>query len=323
MERLFHRIAGLFIIGFLTAVLVSACAKNLDNNVTIERLSDNCRVVQHTMGESCVPVDPQRIIALDMEALGNLLAMDIKPIAASSGWDTEEPFPKHIQDKLDIIGNDIEYVGSTTQPNLEKMLSLKPDLILSNSHMENFYQQLSQIAPTLVMQHPNLWKEKLLDLAQKLNKEDVAQELMTNYVQRIEELQETLLDKRSELTVSVITMTQGGGVRTYASQHAISAVLSDLGVQRPPSQILNRTGQISVEKLDSVDGDVLFFVTRHKEEDNNAISRLQENPLWKKLQVVQSDQVYLVDLDHWYLDNSILGIDAVIDDLFKYLVNSP
>ena len=54
-----------------------------------------------------------------------------------------------------------------------------------------------------------------------------------------------------------------------------------------------------------------------------AIARLAENPLWKQLKVVQSDRVYLVSMDRWYLDNSILGINKVIDDLERYLIVSP
>ncbi|NEQ28399.1 MAG: iron-siderophore ABC transporter substrate-binding protein, partial [Microcoleus sp. SIO2G3] len=42
--------------------------------------------------------------------------------------------------------------------------------------------------------------------------------------------------------------------------------------------------------------------------------------LWQKLNVVQRNQVYFVGV-HWHYSD-ILAINAILDDLFKYLVDS-
>ncbi|MEO0537511.1 MAG: iron-siderophore ABC transporter substrate-binding protein [Cyanobacteria bacterium P01_A01_bin.123] len=277
--------------------------------------------MQHTMGESCIPTTPQRIAALDIDILGNLLALGIQPIAASSGWDVAEPFPKHLQDKLD----DVEYVGTATQPNLEKVLLLKPDLILANSHMESFYDQLSQIAPTVILQHPNLWKQKLLDLAQVLGKEDVADELMNDYWGRINELKQNLGNEQADLQISAATVQSAHGIYAYGARHPTSVVMDDIGLQRPPSQTKDviYTEQISRESLSEIDGDVLFFIIWSREEDQESFERLQQSPLWRRLNAFQSERVYAVDFDHWYVDHSILAIHAMLDDFFRYLVDTP
>ncbi|PSB06393.1 iron-siderophore ABC transporter substrate-binding protein [Pleurocapsa sp. CCALA 161] len=316
----FNRLIHLFLIGFLAFSLVSACAKTDDTTMTnLQQPAEDCRIVQHTMGQTCIPLKPQRIVALDLEILGNLLAMNIEPIATASYIEvTEKPFPKYFPDRSE----DIKHVGSPDTPSLEKILQAKPDLIVMNDYLEGFYDQVSQISPTIVMQTESPWKQKLVALGKILNKEDIANQLINNYIQRIDELKQALGDRRTELIVSIATMTQSFGIWSYGSKHPLSIVLNDLDVQRPPSQVGDfvYTGLISIEKLDAIDGDVLFFLTRHKEEDNKAIAKLQENPLWKQLKVVQSDRVYEVDMDHWYLDNSILGINEVIDDLERYLV---
>ena len=322
MNQLFRRIAGLFIVGFLAVILVSTCTRSVDHSARSPEITADCRVIQHTMGESCIPLDPQRIIVLSGDTmLGNLLAMDIKPIAASSGWEAVEPFPEHLQNQL----AGVEYVGTPTRPSLAKVLSLQPDLILANHHMEAFYDQLSQIAPIFFIDSDETWKERLIALSKILDKEDVANRLMDNYQQRIGELQQALGDNLSNLIVSVATMTESRGIWAYSSKYSTGIVLEDVGVQRPLEQIgnFNYTEVISVEKLDAIDGDVLFFVNRRSEDDNNAISEMQESPLWQQLNVVQNDRVYPVSLDHWYLEHSILGINAVLDDLFENLINSP
>jgi ABC-type Fe3+-hydroxamate transport system substrate-binding protein len=82
---------------------------------------------------------------------------------------------------------------------LEKILRLKPDLILSNSYMKDIYEQLSQIAPTVVLNYPWPplgWKKQLEELAQILGKENISQQFMDNYWQRIEKLKQALGERR-------------------------------------------------------------------------------------------------------------------------------
>ncbi|WP_235622352.1 hypothetical protein [Nostoc sp. PCC 7524] len=47
---------------------------------------------------------------------------------------------------------------------------------------------------------------------------------------------------------------------------------------------------------------------------------LKQNPLWSQLEVVQKNKVYLVGT-HWH-NSGIFAINAILDDLEKYLVNS-
>ncbi|MGD1927591.1 MAG: ABC transporter substrate-binding protein [Leptolyngbyaceae cyanobacterium] len=319
----FRHLIPLFLLSVLMFVVVLACTGQVDRSMTNAQLEEaECRAVQNAVGETCIPLVPQRVIVLGGgNALGNLLAIGISPIAASSGWNAVEPFPEHLQNQLEGV----EYVGSTTQPSLERILLLKPDLILAGSHMETFYQRLSQIAPTVIMHNDVLWKQQLITLSKMLSKEDIADQLINNYQQRVDELKQTLGESRTDLFISVVTMTADFGIWAYGSKYPTSIVLDDIGVQRPPSQIgdFDYTEVISLEKLDTIDGDVLFFVNRRNEDDKNSIFEMQKSPLWQQLEVVKNNQVYPVDLDHWYIDHSILGVNAVLDDLFKYLVNSP
>jgi iron complex transport system substrate-binding protein len=74
---------------------------------------------------------------------------------------------------------------------------------------------------------------------------------------------------------------------------------------------------LSIERLDLLDGDVMFLIL-----DANAREswqRLQRSLLWQRLKVVQNNQVFVVDSGYWVLGN-ILAANAILDDLFKYLV---
>jgi iron complex transport system substrate-binding protein len=117
--------------------------------------STGTHVVKHAMGETTVPNNPQRVVVLDSGELDTAITLGIKPVgAASAGGDT---FVSYLKDKTEGITN----IGMVSQPNLEKIASLKPDLILGNKFRhEAFYKQLSQIAPTVFADNVGpTWKE--------------------------------------------------------------------------------------------------------------------------------------------------------------------
>ncbi|MES1026681.1 ABC transporter substrate-binding protein [Gloeocapsa sp. BRSZ] len=103
------------------------------------------------------------------------------------------------------------------------------------------------------------------------------------------------------------------------------SILNDLGLQRPKTQNISAPNgaiyYIPEERLDQVDGDVLFFFAYGKQ-DKEIFERLKQKPLWKKLKAVQQGQIYLVDGYTWTGSN-LLAANAVIDDLYKYLFNTP
>jgi iron complex transport system substrate-binding protein len=86
----------------------------------------------------------------------------------------------------------------------------------------------------------------------------------------------------------------------YGQEHAISAVLNDIGLQRPASQRGDffTIDNISLENLADVDGDVIFLSYRGGKAAREVLNKLQQQPLWRQLKAVQNNQVYLVDAAH-------------------------
>ena len=318
------RLVCLLLLGVVVFVSVAACGRNIETTTTaadIEQPPADCRVVQHTMGETCIPKNPQRVITLRSDHLANSLALGIEPIA--SAFVEGFPFPKDIQNNVD----NVDSVGDINRPNLEKILKLKPDLIVSNSTLETIYPSLSTIAPTIVLDipfPPYSWKEQLATLAKLLDKEDVSQQLMDDYWQRVESIKQALGPQRGQLEVSVANSSSEYGIWAYGEQHFVGEVLSDIGLQRPVSQRGDffYIENISKEKLSDIDGDVLFFISWGRAQDAETHKKLKEDPLWQKLKVIQNDKVYFVD-GYWHDSGGILAINAILDDLEKYLVDTP
>jgi len=322
--KFFRRLTLLLFLGMLTCLLVSACSRNVNQSAaSSQQSSQECRVVQHGMGETCVPKTPGRLVALTLETLENAIALDVQPIGSITLENNK--FPAYLEGKT----AGIKSVGST-QASIERILLLQPDIIMSwKHHHESIYSQLSGIAPTVLydwrgnLHLPHRWKEYFNFMAEVLGREDAAQKVWEHYNQRIEQLKTALGDRYQDKTISVI-MFCCGGIHNGDANSFSGSILSDVGLQRPESQQVFGVGiPLSEEKLALADGDVMFVMAYGGNDTGKRdLSILQKKPLWKTLKAVQQNRVYYVDPEVWRGRNPFAA-DAVIDDLYKYLVNAP
>lgn len=322
-----HRRLGQLLLCLFMIVLTVACG-SLTRTASLDRSAgEACRMVQHTAGETCVPLVPQRIVALWTATVANLLALDIRPIGITSYPEASGiQLPSYLKEKLP----DTEYVGDQNQPSLEKILKLQPDLILGAIN-QSVYAQLSQIAPTLLLKWEGTpsWKQHLFDVAASLGKIDQAEQVMERYNQRVAALKAALSGSKNnsfgkpyqELQISFVHLCCNE-IDLDLKNSFIGSILEDIGLQRPPAQAKIVEGgmiKISDERLADADGDIIF-VTTFSDEDDRILKRLKQNPLWSQLKAVQRNQVYQVDYSTWR-GADVLAANRVIDELFQYLVN--
>jgi iron complex transport system substrate-binding protein len=312
------------------AVVALACSQNTSDVLISTKSSlEPCRMVKHGMGETCIPLNPQRIIALAPEYnLDPLIALEIRPIGFTSysigpiGREKEALFGASWSD---VSG--AQSVGNVYQPSLEKILTLKPDLILGYSQLHH-YQLLSAIAPTVPVPDPYdnsstndaYFKINLQYIANLLDRETKAEEVLDQYQQRVKELKKRLGSRLQELEVSVISYSEGV-IHTIGKQNRYPApgIFNDIGLRYKFS---SRDGglepKLSIEEIGEYDADVLFIV--------NVAERLPsfyfQHPMFRSLKAVQDNRAYIVDQETWGAQG-ILGANRILDDLFKYLINTP
>lgn len=323
-----HHIIRLFLVGILSFAFVSACGANVtqksksDSSTLPSATGTNtteslCRTVKHAMGETCVPTNPQRVIVVDEIALDAVLALGVKPIAAGEPGLVGKR-ARHLAGKLEGIAS----LGSETQVNLEKMVQLKPELILGFKTAKENYKVFSQIAPTVPLEYKHTaWKNDLKQIGEILNKSQKAEQLLAQYQERLEKLQTALGSRleKSEVSIVRFTASQNTHFRTQASFPG--SVLQDVGLLRPEAQRrVTEPNQpyvtVSLERLDLLDGDVMFAALDPGSEDS--FQKFQSSALWQTLKAVKNKQVYAVDSGYWSFGN-ILAANAILDDLFKYL----
>lgn len=317
----------LFCIGLLLTMLISACNSGALSRSNPSVPSSDCHIVRHTKGETCVPNNPQRVIVLG--GLDNALSLGVKPI----GSDGVDQYEFYLREKV----SEIEDVGGNDAPNIEKILALKPDLILAEEYVTTDYNTLSNIAPTVLIpfEHSGQWKEVFMRHAEALGKTAEAKRVMDNYNARLEEFKQQMGNRAAETEVSIVRVYPTH-VNLYLKDSFCGTVVADAGLSRPPAQDLTASEAetllgnsiqhtVSREKLQDADGDVIFLWTYGHENEivqqtQAEKEKLKADPLWSTLKAVRQEQVY--EVPGYWIGNGPIAANLVIDDLFKYLIET-
>jgi iron complex transport system substrate-binding protein len=305
----------LFLIALFATVLIVACQNNSVRQPISSQLAD-CRTVEHFMGEVCVPKTPQSLVTLDSVTLANALALGVQPIGSAVESGTKLDYlMKQIKNR-----DQIELLGQSEQPNLEKILMLKPDLIMGIEFFgEPIFSQLSQIAPTAVGKWTgdSSWREYFNFVARVLHKEAEAQQVWDNYYRRITEIKAALGDKLQDIEVSTVYV-YAGGIQINPN----NSILADIGIGQPTYAEVLKSGStnISEETIPDIDADILF-VSVYDPESEKILADWQQKPLWQQLKAVREGRVYVVNGNIWEGGSNIIAANLVLDDIYKYLVN--
>ena len=320
-NRRLIKLFSLLLFAFVLTVASCNQVETQEAGVEIDQSSvpSECRVIQHEMGEACIPAEPQRVIALNSSAIpDSLLALEIKPVGIT--------YVSHFGRKLfhglsadDIAG--IELVGTNAQPSIEKILELNPDLILSPAaNGRPIYEQLSEIAPTVIIEGDELTfslQDDFLNIAEVLDQKDEAEMVLDQYQRRVEMVQELLGEQLEDIEVAFI-IYNGGNFYVPASSATTFQVLRDVGVNINPILMeRNEWFPISVEVISEYDSDVLFILNP----DDEPASFFLENPLISQLKSVENNQAHVVDVINW-VPYGPLGMNKLLDELPEYLLQA-
>ena len=317
-----HRWWRALLLAMVVAMGIVACNNDSSPPESNESfISDNVNsselthTVNHALGTTQVPANPKRIIALSFYTIESLLAMGIEP----QGVIPPDNKP-HLQQAL----KEIPKVGLPT--NLEKVLRLQPDLILGSTYSEDIYDQLSQIAPTVLAEYngSNSWQGIHRKVGEVVNQTEKAEQVLAEYRSRLETLRQKLGDRAKNIEISVVRLFPDRVNLVTAGSFA-GSILEDAQLSRPASQRGNDDvyRAITQEQLQLADGDVLFVwshanTPEEREKAQAKIEQLKTDPLWSQLDVVQEGKVYSVG--SYWIGSGPIAANLVIDDLFRYLV---
>ncbi|GHE08098.1 ABC transporter substrate-binding protein [Streptomyces alanosinicus] len=278
------------------------------------------RTLKTVMGEVKIPARPKRVVVLDTGELDDVTLLGIDPVGAvAPHFKTEGGFPSYLKGELGGTAD----VGPLLEPNLEKIASLKPDLILSSKvRHEAIYDKLSAIAPTVFTETTGgVWKQNLKVHAEALGLEKEAAARLKEYETRAKALGEAIRKKDGGTmpTASVVRFI-AGPTRLYQSNSYSGVVLNDIGLRRPASQVSNDPAvtmkDVSPEQIDRADAD-LVFVTSADAADKTQKRQVTSNPVWKSLRAVKNGKVFEVPDETWMSGIGVQAAGQMLADVAK------
>jgi iron complex transport system substrate-binding protein len=299
----------------VTALALNACGSSADDTGETsaqESTSVGTRSVKHVMGTTDVPVEPQRVVTLDTPQLDTALSLGITPVGSVQS-DVATGFPEYLGDRT----QGIESVGTIEEPNLEAITALEPDLILSSSvRSEAIYEQLSQIAPTVLTDYTDGWQAMFTTTADALGLAEEGAEAIAAYDARADEVGEAV--GADGLTASIVRFLPDE-TRIYGPETFSGSVLTDVGFTLPQLPYDEYSmAYVSAEQIDQADADVVFSTAYG---DADATTKGSVTAVWDFLEAVP-DCAFEVDDDEWMLGIGLLGAEVVLEDIETSLAGS-
>jgi iron complex transport system substrate-binding protein len=249
-----------------------------------------------TAGGATGPSSPagRRIVALGEEyVLADLLALGIVPVA-STATVADRGF-------LGLDGLDTDGIDAlpATEPNLERLATYRPDLIVLLPYVIDAVGRgpLEAIAPLLVL--PDDAQERMLALGEAFDRVDEARAELAALDTAIEAGRAELGAGR---TVSVVTVYPGPSVAAWVGgSFDVPAMLAELGVAFSPTpdevgDATNGRAYLSTEQLGLFDADTLIAMQSDAVEgEEDAFAEISTDPLWARLPAVEAGNVIEID----------------------------
>ncbi|MEV7232368.1 iron-siderophore ABC transporter substrate-binding protein [Polymorphospora sp. NPDC051019] len=250
------RTAGVVAGALLTLLAATACQS------TEPSTPDGSRTVTDGKGaQVTVPADPTRVIALSEPTLDGALALGLTVVGTTSGRG-QGAVSAYLADKA----AGIPVVASVAGPNLEQILTLTPDLILTDGTVsadDSVLDKLAGIAPTVYISPTGAdWQTAFTTLGDVVNRAAETEQVLAGYRGRVDEIKAGL-GPNTGATVSIVRWGLGQP-SVLLRELPPSKVLADLGLRRPPAQDRDGPGHsqpVSRENLDQLDADWMFFGT--------------------------------------------------------------
>ncbi|SDC40969.1 iron complex transport system substrate-binding protein [Terribacillus halophilus] len=284
----------LFPILFILLLVLAACGSNdSDGKASSSDNGNETITYESEDGPVKVPADPQRVVVLSSYA-GDLIDLDI-PIVGADAWSMQNP---RFKDSL----KDAEEV---TEDDLEKIIELKPDLIIGLSGLKNL-DKLKEIAPTVTFTYGKLnYLDQHVEIGKLVNKEDDAQNWVDDFTKRAADAGEQIKEKiGADATVSVVENFDKQ-LYIYGDNwgRGTEVLYQAMGLNMPQKvkEDALEAGYLalSTEVLPEYMGD---YVILSKFDDTD--TSVEESESFQNTDAAKNNQVYVVDGDAFYFNDS-------------------
>lgn len=286
--------------------------KALPLTVLLALSSAQAVTITHDLGKTEISKTPKRIITLEHSFTDALVQLGVKPVGVAQDAGKNLAY-------LDSFLKNVTPVGTRAQPSLEKILALKPDLIIADTERhKNIYAQLSRIAPTLSLNsfrgdYPDMLNQ-FKTIAQALGKEQKAQTVLNDHNRTLNKARTYTHPKAGPLMVMVLSSQAGATV--HSTESFIGSLFQKMGRVNP---IKPQNGEIqyNITLENIVAQNPATLVLLKNEGETTPLDSWKKDPLWNSLSAVKNKKVYIFDRDLWSKARGLKGMNLIFTEMIS------
>ncbi|WP_217558973.1 iron-hydroxamate ABC transporter substrate-binding protein [Paenibacillus sp. GbtcB18] len=261
---------------------------------------------QSESGPIEVPANPQRVIVLS-SFTGNVMALNVNLVGVDS-WSKKNPRFDKLKD-----------VQEVSDESLEKIIELKPDLIIGLSTIKNI-DKLKQIAPTVTFTYGKVdYLTQHLEIGKLLNKEKEAKAWVDDFKKRAAKAGDDIKAKiGADKTISVIESFEKQ-LYVFGDNwgRGTEILYQEMKLKMPDKvkEMALKDGYyaLSAEVLPQYAGDYVIF-----SKNPDADHAFQQTETYKNIPAVKNGHVFEANAKEFYF-NDPLTLDYQLDFFIKNL----
>ena len=299
------------VVSCLAAMMLVGCGTNGGSNN--DKSSEKKITVTDVRGEVEIPANPERIVDLSGNSdILSILGYKVVGTANSDAYDYTK-FPTYLEETL----KGAEILGYSMQDTMdvEAVMNLNPDLIVISTVQEKMYDQLSEIAPTVMIQLEALnWKDDVKSFAKVFNKEEVAEKWLKAYEEKAKEAGDKIKAEYGENTTYLSFLASGGQFFIFDGAGFGSVLYEDMGLAKPqgmPEQSDISLPVVTYEGLASIKSDYIFLIATDED-----LEQLQSNAIWNSIPAVKENHVIVLKSSPYFNQGySPIGRELLINEI--------
>lgn len=249
--------------------------------------------VKDAKGEFTLDKTPSRVVALEYSFVDALAQVGVSPVGVADDNKVDRILPQ-VREKIAAW----QSVGTRSQPSLEVIASLKPDLIIADpSRHTAVFEELKKIAPTVMFDSRHESYQENLETAQKIG--DLVGK-STEMKAKINEHNDYIANIAKNLGVQGKKASFGTSredkFNIQNDNGYVGSFLTTLGFAPTKLNSDQAFVEINLEQL-VMEKPEYLFIAHYR--DESIARKWEAEPLWKAIPAVKANHVYSVDADMW------------------------
>ncbi|ADL08179.1 ABC transporter substrate-binding protein [Thermosediminibacter oceani] len=289
MKLKFKRIIPAILIVVILASLTACGAKNQADPNHNDQNTYPVKIKDQMGREVVIEKEPERIVSLAPSNTEILFALSLgdKVVGVTDYCD----YPEEAKKK--------EKIGGFADPNMEKVISLKPDLVIATSMHEKPVTKLEELnIPVIVLNPKNI--DEIFGaielIGRATNKVQQAEELVSGLKNRIKAVEDRVSSIPTDKRPQVFYELWHSPITTAGPGTFVHDLIEKAGGRNIAADAEKEYPEYSQEMVIAKNPDIIIY-SYHGNNGQSSEQDISNRPGWKNIKAVKEGKVFYVDED--------------------------